>query len=658
MEDSDEKTSSIPELQGWSPLTTRLLCEGGSNAWNVIDNVMPMNFADNQKIIRNDFCTVLNEELETSGILNEMTPAKTYDTVQRERVLEILQRHNFLSNDTQQLLLASNDSTTSARGDTSVFVGREWQNKLKHLSLLVQTITTTIVRHLHHELQFDLSKTSIQLAEYPGNGLAGYPKHCDCHDHRCGQPITSKNTTLSTTHTTSDRIITAVYYLTPNNWKADADGGCLRLFTDNHNHFDVVPYRNRLVVFRSDGVEHQVLPSVRRPRRAITVWLYGTEIKTGSTTITDESAGVKHSNTVDYQSPVVHNRPSQGPPPLPIAKETMDEATIFVSMVSYRDSETGPTIRNLFETAAHPNRIYVGLVLQIDTFGDAKSYDETHILDRLPIHESWYQRQVRCLTMDARHATGPCPARALCQSLRRSEEYVLQIDSHMRFRKHWDSYLIEQLSRCQTTNKPMISTYPSGYQLPNHIPNEIRGTLLRPWKFDTNGMLRQKAQFLPEPLPTRPLCHHLYAAGFNFCRASVIRDCPYDPNLHHLFFGEEQSMALRLYQKGYDIFTPPQAVCFHLWNREYRPTPLQEPWMDLERVHHDKERSQQVVRNSMVDNDDTRELNNDNQRTAKEFGFAIGVDFSTQTILSNDKDQTMLEDVNEVEKKLADCEPS
>jgi hypothetical protein len=45
----------------------------------------------------------------------------------------------------------------------------------------------------------------------------------------------------------------------------------------------------------------------------------------------------------------------------------------------------------------------------------------------------------------------------------------------------------------------------------------------------------------------------------------------YDPHLLHLFFGEEISMAARLYTHGVDCYTPPEVVCYHLWSRSLRP---------------------------------------------------------------------------------------
>jgi hypothetical protein len=48
---------------------------------------------------------------------------------------------------------------------------------------------------------------------------------------------------------------------------------------------------------------------------------------------------------------------------------------------------------------------------------------------------------------------------------------------------------------------------------------------------------------------------------------------PYDPNLDHLFFGEEISMAARLFTHGGVFFSPPQTIIYHLWSRDHRPSP-------------------------------------------------------------------------------------
>lgn len=67
------------------------------------------------------------------------------------------------------------------------------------------------------------------------------------------------------------RVVSAVVYLNAG-WR-EADGGALRIHRpDGGPAVDVAPLGGRLVVFRSDTIEHEVLPA-RRERRSIAAWL-------------------------------------------------------------------------------------------------------------------------------------------------------------------------------------------------------------------------------------------------------------------------------------------------------------------------------------------------------------------------------------------------
>ena len=66
-----------------------------------------------------------------------------------------------------------------------------------------------------------------------------------------------------------NRRVTAILYLNPD-WQPE-HGGQLRLHLDPPR--DVEPFSERLVVFLSDRVEHEVLPAFA-DRWAITAWYY------------------------------------------------------------------------------------------------------------------------------------------------------------------------------------------------------------------------------------------------------------------------------------------------------------------------------------------------------------------------------------------------
>jgi [Skp1-protein]-hydroxyproline N-acetylglucosaminyltransferase len=688
-------------ISSWPTLATRLLQQGGSSAWYVLDSVMETSTGNA------NFCHQLNDELDRADLWSKLLPARTKGDVRAETLLTVLQG---------RMIPIVPD--VPVRGDKSLFLTREYRRRPEFaqqhgmLQQLIATVSHTLRVQLSQYIHFDWDLTSVQLAVYPGDGTSGYVRHCDRGQESCRkepneeQEITNDmvgasssnappsllpppppppphhHPTKGVSQSAPKRIVTCVYYLTDDDWDATLDGGCLRLFRDDktsdqqHHMVDVTPYRDRLIVFRSDGVEHQVLPSLRRPRTAITLWFYGTPVEvvhvkqatvpsnadlpvmmTAELTIGDASrTNTLHAHKTKVYSGQATARTEieMGPPPLSIARplipvkvQSHSLPSIFVSIASYRDSETAPTLQSLFATALYPARVVVGLVLQLDEQEDAGIWESIKALD------CYKTCNIRCIRMAACHALGPCYARALCQSLHRTtEEYVLQIDSHMRFRQNWDDYLIHQLLDTQTRighDKVVLTAYPVGYHLPNRIPNEIRGTLLVPWKFDAeNGLLRQRGRLLksikdeeeeknaPTPSASAIPCL-LYAGGFNFAPARVIHDVPYDQSLHHLFFGEELNMAVRLFTHGYDLFAPPETVCYHLWSRAHRPVqhqhedPTSRQPIEIEAR---KQQSLTVVRQLLAGHADLlgSHCGLGTVRTAAKFAEALQVNFQTQDL--------------------------
>ncbi|KDO24298.1 hypothetical protein SPRG_09935 [Saprolegnia parasitica CBS 223.65] len=405
----------------------------------------------------------------------------------------------------------------SARGDQLLWLPQDESALPPPLQRLLQHIEKLVYGLVKASPGLGIrNMRSTQFAIFPGNGARFVP-HVD---------------TPTPTTTKPSRRLTCLYYLNPH-WVPD-HGGALRLHLAN-NVVDIAPTLDTLVLFRSADVRHEVRPAFA-DRLALTIWYYG-----------------------DAPAPSPSHATASMPPPLPSSdRNDDDDATIFVSIPSFRDSECAPTLRALLSTAKVPRRVHVGVCMQ------ATPDDDVQFLHPPPPN-------VRVHFMDAADATGPCLARYCTQQLYNGETYYLQIDSHMRFRRHWDAYLIEQLASCPST-KPILTTYPLGYDRPDVVPADVRPTLLCALPgMDDTGLLRQCGKVLKLPTPA-PLPSRFWAAGFAFSRGSVVHEVPYDPHLHFVFFGEELSMAARLFTSGYDFFAPSQAVVYHLWSRAHRPS--------------------------------------------------------------------------------------
>eukprot|EP00808_Paulinella_micropora_P032111 g66010.t1 len=247
------------------------------------------------------------------------------------------------------------------------------------------------------------------------------------------------------------------------------------------------------------------------------------------------------------------------------AQVGMNSETIFVSIISYRDSEVGRTLESLFTQAERPGQVWVGLVLQHDAAEEEAQgwfrYQGAHL------------GQITTLRLDWQQAKGPCFARALAQTLWRGERFLLQIDSHMRFSRGWDRDLRHMWAQCRRrSQRPVLTTYPLGYELGQPAPTAREPNLLCAKAFDAlDGMLRITGKTLAA-CPAEPIQGLFWAAGFHFSEAWVMAEVPYDPNLKDLFFGEESAMAARLYTHGWDFFVPTHNVVYHLWSRAHRPS--------------------------------------------------------------------------------------
>jgi glycosyltransferase involved in cell wall biosynthesis/peroxiredoxin/predicted 2-oxoglutarate/Fe(II)-dependent dioxygenase YbiX len=241
---------------------------------------------------------------------------------------------------------------------------------------------------------------------------------------------------------------------------------------------------------------------------------------------------------------------------------------IFVNIASYRDSECQWTVKDLFEKAAHPERIFVGICWQFDPVEDAHCFQVVTRPD-----------QVRVMPVDWRDAEGVCWARYNTQLLWEDEEYTLMIDSHMRFVPGWDELMIAELADCDS-KKPVLSCSPSPYVPPNQLSTVMKPTIRRVKPFTPEGNMRCQGEQL-QRAPEKPLRGAFLVANFVFSRSDIINEVPYDPYLY--FDQEEISYAARLFTYGWDIFSTRQQFLYHFYNDKKIPGAPERPlhWHDL-----------------------------------------------------------------------------
>jgi len=202
----------------------------------------------------------------------------------------------------------------------------------------------------------------------------------------------------------------------------------------------------------------------------------------------------------------------------------------------------------------------------------------------------------------------------------------------MRMRENWDIYLISQihraggLSESGDPTKCVLSTYPPDYQLPNHIPFDNRPTYLVPSHFDPRDqVIRQKSRKLCRPRK-KPLPNPLWAAGFSFSFCDVFLKneiFPPHPSLtHHLFFGEEIYIGLKLFLNGIECFCPPETVLFHMYDRSHRPS----YFSLVDRPLEDQTSSLTLLLDLIGSKDDQEISSSSDGRTVQEWLEKVGVE--------------------------------
>lgn len=226
------------------------------------------------------------------------------------------------------------------------------------------------------------------------------------------------------------------------------------------------------------------------------------------------------------------------------------EGRVFVGIASYRDPDCQWTVKDLFEKAAKPERIQVGICWQVIPGQDE---DCVQVATR--------PGQVRGVTFHAtRESRGACWARHQMQKLWQGEDYYFQIDSHCRFEKDWDSRYIAMLRACGSP-RPVLTTYPPGFDPPDKFSRPRIAIMTAGAFHDTGVLIPSSWSLFLDQAPPAPLPTALLSAGQVFAPGRIVEEVPYDPHLY--FQGEEISMAARLWTHGWDLFVPNDSLMYH-----------------------------------------------------------------------------------------------
>lgn len=135
---------------------------------------------------------------------------------------------------------------SSVRGDFIYWLDQQKDSQVPELFALFDEV----IRQLKQQLFLSLSDYEFHFALYPPQ--TRYKKHIDQF------------------HGKKNRVISMLIYLNEN-WKP-GDGGELKIYNPDGSETLIEPKAKRLVMFKSDTVEHEVLLT-NIPRKSLTGWL-------------------------------------------------------------------------------------------------------------------------------------------------------------------------------------------------------------------------------------------------------------------------------------------------------------------------------------------------------------------------------------------------
>ncbi len=237
--------------------------------------------------------------------------------------------------------------------------------------------------------------------------------------------------------------------------------------------------------------------------------------------------------------------------------------TIYVSIASFRDPECQHTVCDLFIKASHPERIFVGICWQTDKEQDQDCF----------VHQPRYPKNIRNIHYRVEESQGGCWARAEALSMWKGEDYILQIDAHMRFVPGWDCLLIDALERCPT-EPALLSTMPPNYDPPETLQPCGFGIPLANVKRlgtqDEMQPLHIAGHFRNiKHLNNEPVLGAFFVGNFMFAPSEAVTQVPFDPHIY--FRGQELVYSARLWTHGWDIYQPDRVIAYHYWNSISRP---------------------------------------------------------------------------------------
>ena len=310
----------------------------------------------------------------------------------------------------------------------------------------------------------------------------------------------------------------------------------------------------------------------------------------------------------------------------------MVDQRVFIQLASYRDPQLVPTMRDALAKADNPENLFFGICWQ-------KADAET--LEEFADHP-----QVRYQTYHYTESEGLGWARAKVAELWEDEPFTLQLDSHHRFAKGWDTMMFEDYEQAKIrSQKPIISTYVTPFEVKTYDETGDEGlsplpSLMSQYEFSADKLLMSMPWYIQDYKERKEVIRARTISGhFYFVKSEFIQEVPYDPDIYFGGYCEETTMSLRAFTHGYDVYSPHRQYMWHEYTREDRPKHWEDHGKESKTNKTSGERdilARQKTRQLFGQEDNGIEIEPKfglgNVRTLKEYEIFGGFDFKNQRI--------------------------
>jgi hypothetical protein len=268
------------------------------------------------------------------------------------------------------------------------------------------------------------------------------------------------------------------------------------------------------------------------------------------------------------------------------------DAPIHILIAAFRDQLCARTIHNAFSHAANPKRVFLRIIDQ--TQPNSELVDDQGCWPRYcsEYNENCdeYKSQVRSVRVDSAQSKGPTWARSKLSAMIhwdyvhrdepeeivlepvQSQDFCMQIDSHMDFSDNYDQGLIAMHHRTEN-DYAVLSTYVTDIEQNNQDPKTVPNLCMVTFTSSIRNWGTKECRGLQKP----KLTNAMWGAGLSFHRCHAEVNVPVDPYLDGVFDGEEGSRGIRFFTHGYDVYTPDKVLVTHDYHG-HQSNPVVHTW--------------------------------------------------------------------------------